>query len=67
MVDSSIARGQEWLTELLQKAGLSVTVSGSEEDVPLDNEEGASYWLTIDEANLSPEQIGTLIGSNGWG
>jgi spoIIIJ-associated protein len=65
MVDSSIVKGQEWLTQLLQKAGLSATVSGSEEEVPLDSEEGASYWLTIDEANLSPEQISTLIGSNG--
>ncbi|MBF2066655.1 MAG: RNA-binding protein [Calothrix sp. C42_A2020_038] len=65
MADSSIARGQKWLTQLLQKAGLSVTVEGSEEDVPLDNDEGESYWLTIDEANLSPEQISVLIGSNG--
>ncbi|BDA75265.1 single-stranded nucleic acid binding R3H domain-containing protein [Rivularia sp. IAM M-261] len=65
MVDTSIVKGQDWLTLLLQKAGLSVTVTGSEEDVPPDNDEGASYWLTIDEANLSPEQISTLIGSNG--
>jgi spoIIIJ-associated protein len=65
MADSSIARGQEWLTQLLQKTGVSVIVQGSEEDVPIENDEGESYWLTIDEANLSSEQISTLIGSNG--
>jgi spoIIIJ-associated protein len=68
MAESSIARGQEWLATLLKIAGLSVEVKGEiEENAITDSEsgEGESYWLTIDENNLKPQQVGILIGSDG--
>jgi len=37
----------------------STAVQGS------DFQESDSYWLTIDETNLTPEQIHVLIGSEG--
>ncbi|MEA5571485.1 protein jag [Calothrix sp. UHCC 0171] len=63
MANTSIARGQDWLKTLLQKAGLSVEIQGESEQNTFADGEG--YWLTIDENNLTPEQIKILIGVDG--
>lgn len=68
MSDISMQRGEEWLTQLLQLAGISTNVKGNLEAAPaigVDSEEPDSYWLTIDETNLMPEQIRMLIGAGG--
>ncbi|MDJ0553582.1 MAG: R3H domain-containing nucleic acid-binding protein [Microcoleaceae cyanobacterium MO_207.B10] len=57
MSDSQTDRGQEWLEELLNLAKIPATV------VPYQQEE--SYWLVIDETNLTPEQNSVLIGPDG--
>lgn len=56
-------RGQQWLKELLRLARLSADVKAT----TLDNsiEERSSYWLTIEPTRLTPQQIQTLIGSDG--
>ena len=54
-------RGQQWLTELLQKTGFSTQVSADASK--LDSE--GSYWLVIDESPFTPEQVSTLLGKQG--
>ncbi|NJP08057.1 MAG: RNA-binding protein [Leptolyngbyaceae cyanobacterium RU_5_1] len=54
-------RGQQWLQELLQLAGLPAKISF--EASPSFWED--SCWLVIDQAGLTPEQIETLTGSDG--
>lgn len=69
MTDIRMQRGQEWLKTLLKLSGLSVEIQGeieattSQDDEEL--QEPDNYWLTIDEANLTPEQIEILTGSDG--
>jgi spoIIIJ-associated protein len=61
-------RGQQWLKTLLLLTGVPTEVSGSlEQNLPQesDSQEPDNYWLTIDETNLTPEQIRVLIGSDG--
>lgn len=61
-------RGQEWLKTLLLLTGVSAEVGGNLEAAQPqigDSEEPDNYWLTIDEKNLKPEQIRTLIGTDG--
>jgi spoIIIJ-associated protein len=71
MTDNRIERGQEWVKTLLRLSGLSVEVTGEIETNPAlnndfeDSPESDSYWLTIDESRLTPEQIATFIGSDG--
>ncbi|MGB3240422.1 MAG: R3H domain-containing nucleic acid-binding protein [Geitlerinemataceae cyanobacterium] len=57
MNDPKLQRGREWLEKLLGLGGLAVQVTASWE---ID-----SCWLTIDNSNLTPEQISTLIGDRG--
>lgn len=56
-------RGQQWLEELLLlsrlPADVKVTNSGTLQD------DRPSYWLTIDQTKLTPEQIQILIGPEG--
>lgn len=56
-----VQRGKQWLEELLQlmatPAEVNIQVSGEE-----NSEEN---WLIIDESNLTPEQVETLIGAHG--
>ena len=69
-MDSAMERGQQWLTTLLQLAGIPAKVEAEVEnnsasghkpgETPVD-----SYWLKIDETNLSNEQIATLTGDRG--
>jgi spoIIIJ-associated protein len=56
-------RGQQWLEELLRLSKLPNQVSATTTDVP--SEDKPSYWLTIDHTQLTPQQISTLIGSEG--
>lgn len=68
MTDSRMQRGQQWLEQLLHITGVSADVKAELETTPVDGsdfQEPDSYWLTIDETNLKPEQIHVLIGSEG--
>lgn len=56
-------RGQEWLEELLWLSRLPASVEATNEDES--QEDKPSYWLTIDQTQLTPPQIQTLIGSEG--
>lgn len=60
-------RGQQWVKSLLQLINVSADVRGESQQNSVDREfpESDSYWLTIDETNLMPEQIQVLIGSQG--
>ncbi len=63
-----IARGTVWLQTLLGYSGVSASVSGEFEEDAIaseDSPEGESFWLTIDETSLTPEQIQILIGIEG--
>lgn len=69
MSDSQMQRGQKWLEELLRlmkipakvKAQQQATIAADKEEDP----EPESYWLTIDETQLTPAQIQILIGAEG--
>jgi len=61
MDTNQMQRGQQWLEELLRLAGLNADVT-AELNSSFAEE---SCWLTIDEANLLPEQIQMLTGSGG--
>ena len=68
MSDSPDRRGQQWLESLLKLAGLSAEVKATiDNDFIADNEDSpiCSYWLNIDETNLTPKNIEALIGKNG--
>ncbi|GAB1538929.1 hypothetical protein NUACC21_15940 [Scytonema sp. NUACC21] len=70
MTDNRMERGQKWLKTLLQVSGLSVEVLGEIETAPAsqdyeDSQETDSYWLTIEETNLTPEQIAIFTGPDG--
>lgn len=56
-------RGRQWLEEMLQLASFPSTVNA--EISPAAQEEPNSYWLTIDETQLNPQQIEILIGPEG--
>jgi spoIIIJ-associated protein len=62
MTEANGENGIRWLSTLLQLQGLSATVSG--DFVPDEAGEG-SYWLTIDDASLTPTQIEGLLGERG--
>jgi len=69
MTDSAMERGQQWLTTLLQLAGIPAKVKAEVESNTGGHKVGEepvdSYWLKIDETNLSPKQIETLTGDRG--
>lgn len=56
-------RGQQWLEEFLRLSKLPARVEAIHSDDPQDDK--PNYWLTIDETKLTPQQIQTLIGSDG--
>lgn len=68
-MDSAMERGQQWLTTLLQLAGIPADVKAEADNSPSGHKQGEepvdSYWLTIDQTNLSDEQIKTLTGDRG--
>jgi spoIIIJ-associated protein len=68
MSDISMQSSEQWLQDLLLLIGVSTqvranleTTPSSEQDVP----EGESCWLTIEQTNLTSEQIRILIGAGG--
>jgi len=67
MTDSQMQRGQQWLETLLQLTGVSADVKAELETTLLNGglQEPDSYWLTINEINLTSEQIQLLIGPEG--
>ncbi|MBC1240279.1 MULTISPECIES: R3H domain-containing nucleic acid-binding protein [Nostoc] len=68
MSNIPIQRGQQWLKTLLELSGISTEIHASLETAqPQDEDslESDNYWLTIDETNLTPEQIQVLIGTDG--
>lgn len=50
-------RGQQWIEQLLTLLRIESSVTTQEQE--------DSFWLTIDEKNLTPEQIEILTGPNG--
>ena len=56
-------RGQQWLEELLLLSKLPANVKATTSDSLQDDR--PNYWLTIDQTNLTPEQIQILIGPEG--
>ena len=57
MNDTEMQRGQHWLEELLKLAKIPSTVETQQQQ--------DCCWLTIDETNLTREQVEILIGPNG--
>lgn len=65
MMESKIQRGKQWLEELLRLMGTPTDVRvGKTEEGSTDN---TLCWLIINEANLTAEQMETLIGQKGEG
>lgn len=66
MSDAQMQRSVQWLERLLQLMGVSSDVQA--QLLPaVESDRGTSdnYWLTINQNNLSPEQIQALIGAQG--
>lgn len=62
-MDEQIQHGKQWLEKLLELIGVPVTVNVGR----MEERENKliSCWLTIDETQLSSEQIELLIGKKG--
>ncbi len=59
---------EQWLQNLLLLTGVSTQVRANLEPKPSSGQDtptGESYWLTIDQTNLTSEQIRILIGAGG--
>ncbi|MBO0352182.1 RNA-binding protein [Phormidium pseudopriestleyi FRX01] len=54
---SPMQRGQQWIEQLLKLLRIESSVTTQEQE--------DSFWLTIDEKNLTPEQIEILTGPDG--
>lgn len=68
MDDTRTQRGQQWLEELLKMMAVTTDVKAELHQSTLENSdfpESDNCWLTINEANLQPETIQTLIGPQG--
>jgi spoIIIJ-associated protein len=63
MSNQLMQRGQQWLEELLLVSRLPADVKATNIDTLQDDR--PSYWLTIDQTKLTPEQIQLLIGPEG--
>jgi spoIIIJ-associated protein len=63
MSNQPMQRGKQWLEELLRLSKLSAAVKATDTNASTDDK--PSYWLTIDQTKLTPEQIQTLIGPEG--
>lgn len=57
MSKTQIEIAKEWLEELLKLGEIPAAVTPKQQE--------DSYWLTIDESNLTAEQISILIGKDG--
>lgn len=70
ITDSRMQRADEWLKTLLRLTGVSVEIEGELVSTAFGDDEFSepqqdSYWLTIDETDLTPEQIRSFIGPDG--
>ena len=66
MSESNVQRGQEWLSNLLGHLGVETPVSIDKPDIAQTKfKDFGGFWLTIDDSDLSPEQVDLLIGNNG--
>ena len=68
MSDTRMQRGEQWLKKLLQLSGFSAEIRADKEENNLGEKDPLSlnsYWLTIDESNLTQNQIQNLIGRDG--
>ncbi|WP_375473161.1 protein jag [uncultured Nostoc sp.] len=69
MSDIPMQRGQQWLKTLLELTGIPAEIQGHLETAQSQDgdslEEPDNYWLTIDQTNLTSEQIQLLIGADG--
>lgn len=54
---SPMQRGQQWIEQLLKLLRIESSVTTQEQE--------DSFWLIVDEKNLTPEQIEILTGPNG--
>ncbi|HEY9650396.1 MAG TPA: R3H domain-containing nucleic acid-binding protein [Coleofasciculaceae cyanobacterium] len=63
MSNQPMQRGQQWLEQLLSLSKLPAKVTVTE--ITEAHSDKPSYWLTIDETKLTPEQIQILIGPDG--
>jgi spoIIIJ-associated protein len=63
MSNHLMQRGQQWLEELLRLSRLPASVEVTDEQALQDDK--PSYWLTIDQTKLTPQQIQSLIGPEG--
>ncbi len=57
MIKTQIEIAKEWLEELLKLGEIPAAVTPKQQE--------DSYWLTIDDSNLTAEQISILIGKDG--
>ena len=55
--DKGLDQGQQWLEKFLNLAKIPAKVIARQQE--------DSYWLTIDETNLTPEQVSVLVGVDG--
>jgi spoIIIJ-associated protein len=61
MDENQIEQGKQWLEGMLQLSGLSASVAVDQQRT----EQDGSCWLTIEDADLSPEQTQVLLGRDG--
>jgi len=61
MSEVHVQQGKAWLEKLLELSGIPTSIQLDEDKVQADG----SYWLTINEASLTPDQIQALTGNDG--
>ena len=61
MSEQKLARGKQWLEQLLSLSGISAAVSIEQ---PAGSNE-IDHWLTIDPQPLTPIQLTNLVGTDG--
>lgn len=65
MSNEQVQRGQQWLAELLQRAGFPTSIRIEQPAAVHPALAEVGKWLTINESNLTPEQSEILIGVAG--
>jgi spoIIIJ-associated protein len=63
MTEEMLQSGQQWLTQLLQLMGMKTRVNRGK--IEVESDQTTSCWLTIEENDLTPEQVQLLIGEKG--
>ena len=61
MDERQVQRGQQWLSDFFQLAGLPAQVSVDADHSSLDG----SCWLAIDSTSFQPQQIQAFLGNHG--